>query len=206
MAGFRIEDWMMGGGLGLKGCELLVFAIIFSYSRGSGQFFGSEGSLALRTGYSRKQIGEALERLRAKGLLVRSGEKHPERQTYDYMIEPERLRTFVTTPCEETSQGDEKKVPMGLGRNFAAPCNLSSHNNNSYKDNYSDNYRDNDKITDNSDKSEKTYNTSNTDYNDKHEQRYSTGRQQYPHSGARAAKNRSLAVGAREEFCLPDKM
>ena len=126
--GFLVENWMMGEGLHLKGCELLVFAYAYSYHRKGKSMFVSEGNLGKMIDYSRRYVGIAIDRLCEKQLLIRSNEKHPEYQTYTYSINEERVRSIFTPGCEETSQGDAKKVLTQVGRNVTSTCNLSSHN------------------------------------------------------------------------------
>ena len=129
MTSFLVEDWMMGRGLGLGGYEMPIFAYAYSFFREGKTLFASEGSIAELVGCSRKQAGIILKRLCEKGLLIRSKSKHPEYQTYSYSVCEERVQSFVTPGCEETSQGDAKKVPTQMGRNVTSPCNLPSHNN-----------------------------------------------------------------------------
>ena len=137
MTSFLVEDWMMGRGLGLGGYEMPIFAYAYSFFREGKTLFASEGSIAELVGCSRKQAGIILKRLCEKGLLIRSKSKHPEYQTYSYSVCEEKVRSFVTPGCEETSQGDAKKVPTQMGRNVTSPCNLPSHNND--RDKYMDN-------------------------------------------------------------------
>ena len=137
MISFLVEDWMMGCGLGLGGYEMPIFAYAYSFFREGKTLFASEGSIAALMGCSRKQAGIILKRLCEKGLLIRSETKHPEFQTYSYSVCEEKVRSFVTPGCEETSQGDAKKVPTQMGRNVTSPCNLTSHNND--RDKYMDN-------------------------------------------------------------------
>ena len=137
MTSFLVEDWMMGRGLGLGGYEMPIFAYAYSFFREGKTLFASEGSIAELVGCSRKQAGIILKRLCEKGLLIRSKSKHPEYQTYSYSVCEEKVRSFVAPGCEETSQGDAKKVPSQMGRNVTSPCNLSSHDNK--KDKYIDN-------------------------------------------------------------------
>jgi hypothetical protein len=127
--GFLVENWMMGEGLHLKGCELLVFAYAYSYHRKGKSLFVSEGNLGKMIDYSRRYVGIAIDRLCEKQLLIRSEEKHPEYQTYTYSINEERVRSFFSPGCEESSQGDAKKVRTQVGRKVTPTCNLSSHNN-----------------------------------------------------------------------------
>ena len=129
MTRFLVEDWMMGCGLGLGGYEMPIFAYAYSFFREGKTLFASEGSIAALMGCSRKQAGIILKRLCERGLLIRSETKHPEFQTYSYSVCEEKVRIFVTPSCEETSQGDAKKVPTQMGRNVTFPCNLPSHNN-----------------------------------------------------------------------------
>ena len=129
MISFLVEDWMMGKGLGLKGCDLPVFAYAYSFHKKGKSLFISEGNLGELVNYSRKQVGITLKRLCKRDLLIRSETKHPEFQTYSYSVCEEKVRSFVTPGCEETSQGDAKKVPTQMGRNVTSPCNLPSHNN-----------------------------------------------------------------------------
>ena len=129
MTRFLVEDWMMGCGLGLGGYEMPIFAYAYSFFREGKTLFASEGSIAALMGCSRKQAGIILKRLCEKGLLIRSETKHPEFQTYSYSVCEEKVRSFVTPGCEDTSQGDAKKVPTQMGRNVTSPCNLPSHNN-----------------------------------------------------------------------------
>ena len=137
MTRFLVEDWMMGCGLGLGGYEMPIFAYAYSFFREGKTLFASEGSIAALMGCSRKQAGIILKRLCEKGLLIRSETKHPEFQTYSYSVCEEKVRSFVTPGCEETSQGDAKEVPTQMGRNVTSPCNLYSHDNK--KDKYIDN-------------------------------------------------------------------
>lgn len=137
MISFLVEDWMMGKGLGLKGCDLPVFAYAYSFHKKGKSLFISEGNLGELVNYSRKQVGITLKRLCKRGLLIRSETKHPEFQTYSYSVCEEKVRSFVTPGCEETSQGDAKEVPTQMGRNVTSPCNLYSHDNK--KDKYIDN-------------------------------------------------------------------
>ena len=84
MPGFLIEDWMMSERLGLKSNDLLLYALIHSYTRKGGTMFESETSLADRFGLSRKQVGKILKRLTEDGFIIRSGSKHSGLQSYDY--------------------------------------------------------------------------------------------------------------------------
>ena len=56
MSSFLVEDWMSGCGLRLSGNELLLYALIFSYSRKGRTMFESEDNLAKKYKLSRKQV------------------------------------------------------------------------------------------------------------------------------------------------------
>ena len=129
MASFLIEDSMMRQGLNLKGCELLLFALIFSYCKKGLTMYESEQSLSERLSYSREQIGKALASLVAQGLVIRSKAKHPHRQSYDYCIDTTKVQEMLAASCEESSQPDVKKPDTREGGNFTASCEERSHNN-----------------------------------------------------------------------------
>lgn len=46
MDNYKVYQWMLAGGLGLKGTSLGVFALVFSYTRCGRTMFESEESLA----------------------------------------------------------------------------------------------------------------------------------------------------------------
>ena len=123
---------MMGEGLGLKGIELLVFAHAYSYYRQGKEMFISEGNLGRMIGHSRKHVGAALARLCEKKLLIRSEAKHPGHQTYSYSVCEEEVRPYVSSGCDIRSQQDETKRPIAMGQKVTPPCNLSSHDNETY--------------------------------------------------------------------------
>lgn len=127
--GFLVENWMMGEGLHLKGCELLVFACAYSFHRKGKSLFVSEGKLGELICYSRRNVGAALDRLCEKQLLLRTGKKQPGHQTYTYSVNEDQLRNYFTSNCEKTSQLDVKKLHTEVGKKVTATCNLSSHNN-----------------------------------------------------------------------------
>lgn len=113
MSSFLIEDWMMSDGLKLKGCELFLYALIHSYTKAGKTMFESEQSLGERFGYSRRNVGRALESLRRRGLIIRRN-KHPGRQSYDYC-------------CDISSQPDATKVYTEVRQIVPAGRDKSSH-------------------------------------------------------------------------------
>lgn len=115
MPSFLIEEWMMSGGLKLKGCELFLYALIYSYTKAGKSMFESEQSLAERSGYSRKQIGLALGSLCRKGFIEKLS-KHKGLQSFDYR-------------CNISSQQAVTKLPIGVTQYVASGRHKSSHNN-----------------------------------------------------------------------------
>lgn len=135
MANFVVDDYMMTAGLHLTGCELLLFALIFSYTRNNQTLFASEGNLADRLGYSRKQVDRALLSLRQSGLIVRSETKHAGMQSYDYIINMEQVRHNVPAWWDKMSQQGETKCPSEVRHNDPEGWDKMSHNKTNYKDN-----------------------------------------------------------------------
>lgn len=69
-----VEGWMRSQ-LGLKGNELLIYAIIYGFSQAESQVYsGTAGYLAEWTGQSRRNVMRELASLTEKGLLIK-GEK-----------------------------------------------------------------------------------------------------------------------------------
>ena len=129
MSDFVVYGWMLGRGLGLKGCELLIFGLVVSYSRKGKVLFESEQSLSDYTGYSKRSIRTALKNLVAQGLIVRSDTQHPKYQTFDYTISDEVRGNFFPGSEEKTSSVQGKKLPQEQGNNFTASKEETSPNN-----------------------------------------------------------------------------
>lgn len=141
LGSFLIDDMMMKKGLGLSGCELLLFALIASYSRKGFPMFESAESLSHRLPYSRKQIGRALHILCSKGYIIRSIHKHRGCQSYDYKVNDEVVRQNVPSWCDKTTHHDVTKSPNSMGTNVSSGMDNMSHNNG--MDNLNNNERDN---------------------------------------------------------------
>lgn len=123
ISGFYIKDYMLGNGLRLQGCELLLFAIISSFSTQGAVMFCSERYLAEFLGYRRECVSRAMASLMEKNLVMRSSRKHQPGNTYCYRInDPEVFRildaldlkdmcvTFSHTAlCKKVTHGSEKK-------------------------------------------------------------------------------------------------
>lgn len=65
---FTIHDWMVAE---LSGSALLVYALIYSYSKDGGEFSGSADYIAQRTGITRVTAARALKELEAEGKIIR---------------------------------------------------------------------------------------------------------------------------------------
>lgn len=66
---FTINDWMIADGL--SGSALLVYALIYSYSKDGGEFSGSAEYIAQRTGITRVTAARTLKELETEGKIVR---------------------------------------------------------------------------------------------------------------------------------------
>ena len=65
----------MTGELGLRGAALQVFAVIYSFSRATGEaFFGSRAYLSATAGVSVRTVDRALGALISRGLIKAVGE------------------------------------------------------------------------------------------------------------------------------------
>ena len=71
MQSYQIYDWMVGGGLELKGLQLSLYALIASYSRKGKKMYISRSSLSEFLMYSERQVGSSLQILVDEGLVVR---------------------------------------------------------------------------------------------------------------------------------------
>lgn len=129
MASFLIDDSMMRQGLNLKGCELLLFALIFSFSKKGLTMYESELSLSERLPYSREQIGKSLASLLSQGLVIRSKGKHPHRQSYDYSINTTKVQELLSARGDDFSQFDENKPDIKANENVTVSGKETSHNN-----------------------------------------------------------------------------
>ncbi len=126
MTHFVIREEMMSGGLQLKGCELLIFAVIWSYSAKGKPMYMSEEKLAEMMMYSREFVGRSLRALREKNLILRKG-KHHGGQTYEYVVNTDEVRKKVPSWSEHTSQPGVMFSP-GLARNdVTSGREISSH-------------------------------------------------------------------------------
>lgn len=103
---FVIQDWMITA-LHLKGCELLVYAVVFGYSqKGAGCYFGSAAALAESLGVSRQTIVSTFKSLTERGLLIKTDDYHAGVHTCAYSANLDLLKNF--TGCQEILQDSQK--------------------------------------------------------------------------------------------------
>lgn len=98
--------------LHLKGCELLVYAVVFGYSqKGAGCYFGSAAALAETLGVSRQTIISTFKSLTERGLLIKTDDYHAGVHTCAYAVNLDLSNNF--TGCQETLQGCKEILQGG---------------------------------------------------------------------------------------------
>ena len=79
---YCIHDWMTKD-LGLRGSELLIYAVIHGFTETCGEFSGSVAYLSACTGTAKSTVCAALGRLTEKGLQVLRAEVERLRELAD---------------------------------------------------------------------------------------------------------------------------
>ena len=128
MTKFLIHEMMMGRGLKLKGCELLLFALIWSFTAKGKVMYVAEENLAEMMMYTREHIGRSLRTLRKKELIVRNG-KHPGGQSYDYVVNIEKVRQIIPAWCDDISKLGVMSNSISARDNVPARSDNMSQNN-----------------------------------------------------------------------------
>lgn len=119
----NIQGWMVSE-LGLKGNELLIYAIIYGFSQdGESKFTGSRQYLADWTNTTVKNVQNVLNNLVDKGLLNKY-EKYINNLKF---CEYKALKIEIIQ-SEEKVPGEGKNY-TGVGKNFPKGREKSSHNN-----------------------------------------------------------------------------
>lgn len=104
----------MRDALGLKGNELLVYAVIYGYSQeGQGCFYGSLSHLADICGVTTRTAITTLQSLQAKGLINRSETIH---NGVKYIAYTSNGKIF--TGSEKISQGGSEKISHNIESNI----------------------------------------------------------------------------------------
>ena len=90
-----VYDFMVGG-LGLSGNELLVFAAIYSFGKGTeGEFFGTRTYLSKRIGGSVRSITRSISMLMEKGLLIKSEGRFKELNNAVYRVNVDEVERRI---------------------------------------------------------------------------------------------------------------
>ena len=95
---FQVYGWMASK-LKLKGNELLIYAIIYSFSRndnGNGVFSASTSYLSEWTGMVRKNVINSLAKLMQKNLIIKLEDNARKRKPNVYTINRDELNRLVT--------------------------------------------------------------------------------------------------------------
>ena len=93
--------------LHLKGCELLVYAVVYGFSqKGAGCYFGSAAALAETLGVSRQTIISTFKSLTERGLLIKTDDYHAGVHTCAYAVNLDLSNNF--TGCQEILQDSQK--------------------------------------------------------------------------------------------------
>lgn len=128
MKSFVIYDWMLAGGLDLKGLQLSLYALTASYNRKGKQMYASRKSLSEFFGYSERQIGTAFQVLVDEGLLARECGAHY--RAYD-IVDSEARRRLTNKGLLDSFDNFMKHSEHG-GRQEKTSCSegekSSSHN------------------------------------------------------------------------------
>lgn len=119
----NIQGWMVSE-LGLKGNELLIYAIIYGFSQdGESKFTGSRQYLADWTNTTVKNVQNVLNNLVDKGLLIKD-EKYINNIKF---CEYKAIKIQITSEEEKVPKRGKKF--LGVGKNFPKGREKSSHNN-----------------------------------------------------------------------------
>ncbi len=134
---FAVCEWMYAqSALGLKGCELILFAFIWSFFVHGKTMFRGEREIADDFGYSRRHVGQCLRSLIDKGFIVRSPKKHTGLPTYDYSINTDGVQKAYPYIKETFDRDTEGKVHTRMEDNVTQQCEIMFHNRNRGTDIY----------------------------------------------------------------------
>ena len=92
----NIYPWMIQV-LGLKGCDLLVFAVIFRHTKKEKWYIKSLSEYSEMLGYNRATICLSLQNLTKKGLLIKEAQtqQEDEDQRMKYKINLDKVGIFM---------------------------------------------------------------------------------------------------------------
>ena len=108
-----IKDWMIGE-LGLRGTELLAYAIIQGFSQdGETKYLGSTKYLCRVLGVSRPTAIKVLQNLTEKGLVLKIPEKVGSVYVDHYMVPADGVKKINQCGKETLLGGSEESLPRG---------------------------------------------------------------------------------------------
>lgn len=107
-----IQGWMVAD-LGLRGKELMAYAIIYGFSQdGAGWFYGGRKYVADWLGCNEKTAGSLLTSMTENGLLIRKEAVTSNGKTYRYQAVRHRAENAPTSGDTEPTTG-EKRPNLG---------------------------------------------------------------------------------------------
>ena len=113
--GIVVYDFMVGC-LGLSGNELLVFAAIYSFGKGTeGEFFGTRAYLSQRIGASVRSITRSIGMLMEKGLLIKSEGRFKDLNNAVYRVNALEVEKQIldSEHCKEVENRQSGKASLG---------------------------------------------------------------------------------------------
>lgn len=123
---FVVQSWMVTE-LQLSGNELLLYAVIYGFSRdGKSRYYGGTDYLCKRTGCARRSVLENLKKLTEKGLLNKSSEtiKNVTYTSYEVVQNPHQCKK-----CTSAESAQEVVQNPHRGSAESAPNNKYIINN-----------------------------------------------------------------------------
>ena len=101
--------------------EMLLYALIYSYSDGGSAFYGSTEYLAKRLGSSKSRIIKVLNEMVSKGLIIKktSGRFNFYVTNFNYVCnteEPEKEKVSVQSPqrCQNSTRYGVRLIPKAV--------------------------------------------------------------------------------------------
>lgn len=133
-----LHDFMMGGGLGLKNLNLLLYALVYGFWSNGREMFQSCSTIAKLTGYTREAVTRSLNELEEAKFIVRLPLKGRYGNNY-YTINETTLNETLSTRCDETAQvtqvrcDETAQVPVIIPHNEVCEnrtgaCDNTAHN------------------------------------------------------------------------------
>ena len=87
--------------LGLRGAELQVFALIYSFTVAVGEFSGSRTYVAETVGVTERTVDRALRELCHRGLIIR-GERRDGSCVRSFITLPQRALSLIGELCDNS--------------------------------------------------------------------------------------------------------